>query len=51
MRRVITLLNQVAVAMEDNKGLQAQMNNAVTAAKQCQDDNLLLKRVNAFSLS
>uniref|UniRef100_A0A3Q4BBS8 Endoplasmic reticulum transmembrane protein n=1 Tax=Mola mola TaxID=94237 RepID=A0A3Q4BBS8_MOLML len=44
MRRVITLLNQVAVALEDNKGLQAQMDNAVTAAKQCQDDNLLLKQ-------
>lgn len=45
MRRVVTLLNQVAVTLEDNTGLQAQMDSAVKAAKQCQDDNLLLKQV------
>lgn len=45
MRRVVTLLNQVAVTLEDNTGLQAQMDSAVKAAKQCQDDNMLLKQV------
>lgn len=45
MRRVVTLLNQVAVTLEDSAGLQAQMDSAVKAAKQSQDDNLLLKQV------
>ncbi|XP_044049482.1 B-cell receptor-associated protein 29-like [Siniperca chuatsi] len=43
MRRVVTLLNQVAVALENSAGLQAQMDGAVKAAKQHQDDNLMLK--------
>lgn len=45
MRRVVTLLNQVAATLDDNTGLQAQMDNAIKAAKRCQDDNLLLKQV------
>ncbi|XP_075883266.1 B-cell receptor-associated protein 29-like [Nelusetta ayraudi] len=44
MRRVVTLLNQVAATLDDNAGLQAQMDGAVKAAKRCQDDNLLLKQ-------
>lgn len=45
MRRVVTLLNQVAVSLENSADLQAQMDKAVQAAKQHQDDNLLLKQV------
>lgn len=45
MRRVVTLLNQVAVTLENSAGLEAQMDNAVKAAKQHQDDNLMLKQV------
>lgn len=44
MRRVVTLLNQVAVTLEDTAGLQAQMDNAVKAAKQHQEDNLTLRK-------
>nr|XP_046250344.1 B-cell receptor-associated protein 29 [Scatophagus argus] len=44
MRRVVTLLNQVAVTLEDSAGLQAQMDSAVKATKQCQDNNLMLKQ-------
>lgn len=44
MRRVVTLLNQVAATLDDNAGLQAQMDGAVKAAKRGQDDNLLLKQ-------
>ncbi|KAM9351905.1 B-cell receptor-associated protein 29 [Symphorus nematophorus] len=44
MRRVVTLLNQVAVTLEDSAGLQAQMNTAVKAARQHQEDNLKLKQ-------
>lgn len=44
MRRVITLLNQVAVTLEESAGLQAQMDSAVKAAQQHQDDNLMLKQ-------
>uniref|UniRef100_A0A0F8AS02 Uncharacterized protein n=1 Tax=Larimichthys crocea TaxID=215358 RepID=A0A0F8AS02_LARCR len=44
MRRVVTLLNQVAVTLENSAGLEAQMDNAVKAAKQHQDDNLMLKQ-------
>lgn len=44
MRRVITLLNQAAVLMESSADLQAQMESAVKAAKQHQDDNLILKQ-------
>lgn len=45
MRRVVTLLNQVAVTLEDTAGLQAQMDSAVKAAKQHQEDNLTLRKV------
>ena len=45
MRRVVTLLNQVAVTLETTAGLQAQMDNAVKASKQHQEDNLTLKQV------
>ncbi|KAM7396929.1 hypothetical protein PAMP_019932 [Pampus punctatissimus] len=44
MRRVVTLLNQVAATMENSAGLQAQMDSAVKAAKQNQEDNLKLKQ-------
>ncbi|XP_074488687.1 B-cell receptor-associated protein 29-like [Sebastes fasciatus] len=44
MRRIVTLLNQVAVTVESSAGLQAQMDNAVKAAKQHQNDNLRLKQ-------
>ncbi|KAM3609254.1 uncharacterized protein V6R79_012011 [Siganus canaliculatus] len=44
MRRVVTLLNQVAVTLEESAGLQTEMDNVVKAAKQCQDDNLRLKQ-------
>lgn len=44
MRRIVTLLNQVAVSVENSAGLQAQMDSAVKAAKQHQDDNLMLKQ-------
>ncbi|XP_039988641.1 B-cell receptor-associated protein 29-like [Xiphias gladius] len=44
MRRVVTLLNQVAVTLENSAGLQAQMDRAVKAANQHQEDNLMLKQ-------
>ncbi|XP_041652159.1 B-cell receptor-associated protein 29-like [Cheilinus undulatus] len=44
MRRIVTLLNQVAVTLEDSAGLQVQMDSAVIAAKQHQEDNLTLKQ-------
>ncbi|KAK5927796.1 hypothetical protein CgunFtcFv8_012917 [Champsocephalus gunnari] len=44
MRRTVTLLNQVAVTVENSAGLQAQMDSAVKVAKQHQDDNLKLKQ-------
>ncbi|KAM9815380.1 B-cell receptor-associated protein 29-like [Syngnathus typhle] len=43
MRRVIVLLNQVAVAAENNAGLQAQMESAAKAANKHQEDNRVLK--------
>lgn len=49
MRRVLTLLNQIAVTLDDNAGLQAQMDSAVKAVKQCQDDNSLLKQVSLMT--
>lgn len=48
MRRVASLLNQVAVTMEDSAGLQSQIDNAVRAAKQHQEDKLTLKQVRSF---
>ncbi|XP_054476683.1 B-cell receptor-associated protein 29-like [Anoplopoma fimbria] len=44
MRRIVTLLNQVAVTVENSAGLQAQMDSAVKAAKLHHDDNLKLKQ-------
>ncbi|CAN9499088.1 unnamed protein product [Ophioblennius macclurei] len=44
MRRVVTLLNQAAVALEDRAGFQAQVDRAVKAAKHHQEDNLKLKQ-------
>lgn len=44
MRRVVTLLNQVAATLDNNAGIQAQMDGAVKAAKRCQEDNLMLKQ-------
>ncbi|XP_072242212.1 B-cell receptor-associated protein 29-like [Leuresthes tenuis] len=43
MRRVVTLLNQVAVTVENSAGLQVQMDSAFKAAKKHQEDNQLLK--------
>lgn len=51
MRRVVTLLNQVAATQDDNAGLQAQMDGAVKAARRCQDDNLLLKQASPAHLA
>lgn len=45
MRRIFSLLNQVAITLEDNNSLQTQMDSAVKAAQQCQEDNRLLERV------
>lgn len=45
MRRVVTLLNHVAVTLDNSAELQAQMDSAAKAAKQHQDDNLMLKQV------
>lgn len=45
MRRIFSLLNQVAAALEDSKRLQTQMDTAVETAKQCHEDSQLLKRV------
>ncbi|GAA6224026.1 B-cell receptor-associated protein 29-like isoform X1 [Lates japonicus] len=44
MRRVVTLLNQVAITLETSAGLQAQMDTAVKAARQHQEDNRMLKQ-------
>ncbi|XP_044213558.1 B-cell receptor-associated protein 29 [Thunnus albacares] len=44
MRRVVTLLNQLATTLENSAGLQAQMDSAVKAAKQHKEDNLILKQ-------
>ncbi|KAM9854360.1 B-cell receptor-associated protein 29 [Aulostomus maculatus] len=44
MRRIVTLLNQVAVTLDNSAGLQAQVDGAVKAAKQHQEDNLTLKK-------
>ncbi|XP_061679122.1 B-cell receptor-associated protein 29 isoform X1 [Syngnathoides biaculeatus] len=44
IRRVIILLNQVAGWVENNAGLQAQMENAAKAVKQHQEHNRVLKQ-------
>lgn len=45
MRRIFSLLTQVAVTLEDNASLQSQVDDTVRAAAQCQEDNQRLKRV------
>ncbi|KAM4733648.1 B-cell receptor-associated protein 29-like [Anableps anableps] len=45
MRRVVTLLNQIAETSENTTGLQAQMDNAFKAAEKHQEDNQILKKV------
>ncbi|XP_026221917.1 B-cell receptor-associated protein 29-like [Anabas testudineus] len=42
--RIITLLNQVAATLVDSAGLQAQVDCAVRAARQHQEDNLMLQQ-------
>lgn len=44
MRRIVTLVNQVALATVDNAGLQAQMAGTNQAAVRYQEDNLQLKQ-------
>uniref|UniRef100_H2V2U3 Endoplasmic reticulum transmembrane protein n=1 Tax=Takifugu rubripes TaxID=31033 RepID=H2V2U3_TAKRU len=44
MRRIFSLLNQIAVTLEDNTSLQTQMDSAVRAAQKFQEDNQLLER-------
>ncbi|XP_029992299.1 B-cell receptor-associated protein 29-like [Sphaeramia orbicularis] len=44
MRRVVTLLNQVAITLEDSACLQVQMDRTVKAAQQHQEDNIRLKQ-------
>ncbi|KAM3869840.1 B-cell receptor-associated protein 29 [Diretmus argenteus] len=44
MRRVVTLLNQVAITSEASAGLQAQVDRANKAAIQSQEDTLLLRQ-------
>lgn len=45
MRRVVTLLSQVAATLEDSVGLQAQAENALQAAEKQQEENQKLKTV------
>ncbi|XP_026167410.1 B-cell receptor-associated protein 29 [Mastacembelus armatus] len=44
MRRVVTLLNQVAATLENSAVLQIQMDTAIKAAMQHQEDSLMLKQ-------
>ncbi|KAG7263261.1 hypothetical protein CRUP_022164 [Coryphaenoides rupestris] len=44
MRRIVTLVNQVAMAAADNAGLQAQLVSTNQAAVRYQADNLQLKQ-------
>ncbi|XP_020790645.2 B-cell receptor-associated protein 29 [Boleophthalmus pectinirostris] len=44
MRRVVTLLNQVAVSAESSAALQAQMDNMANAVKQHEEDNKRLRQ-------
>lgn len=45
MKRVITLINQLAAASGTTAALQAQADNANQTAKKYMDDNDLLKKV------
>ncbi|XP_077566639.1 B-cell receptor-associated protein 29-like [Stigmatopora nigra] len=44
MWRIISMLNKVAFALENNSGLQSQMENAAKAAEQHQEENRRLKQ-------
>ncbi|KAM4553420.1 B-cell receptor-associated protein 29 [Fundulus diaphanus] len=44
MHRVFTLLNQIAVTLENSAGLQAQMDKAFKAAEKHQENNQILKK-------
>lgn len=44
IRRLVTLLNQIAKTSANTAGLQAQMNHAVKAAEKIQEDNQILKK-------
>ncbi|XP_054895491.1 B-cell receptor-associated protein 29 [Poeciliopsis prolifica] len=43
MRRIVTLLNQIAETSVNSAGLQAQMDNAFKTAEKHQEDNQILK--------
>ncbi|XP_008410046.1 B-cell receptor-associated protein 29-like [Poecilia reticulata] len=43
MRRIVTLLNQIAETLVNTAGLQAQMDNAFKTAERHQEDNQILK--------
>uniref|UniRef100_A0A3B3WIP6 Endoplasmic reticulum transmembrane protein n=1 Tax=Poecilia mexicana TaxID=48701 RepID=A0A3B3WIP6_9TELE len=47
MRRIVTLLNQIAETSVNTAGLQAQMDNAFKTAERHQEDNQILKTVRA----
>lgn len=44
IRRLVTLLNQIAKTSANTAGLQAQMNHAVKAAEKIQEDSQILKK-------
>uniref|UniRef100_A0A3B3Y5G5 Endoplasmic reticulum transmembrane protein n=1 Tax=Poecilia mexicana TaxID=48701 RepID=A0A3B3Y5G5_9TELE len=48
MRRIVTLLNQIAETSVNTAGLQAQMDNAFKTAERHQEDNQILKTVRAL---
>jgi len=50
MRRVITLINQLAVALGTSVALQTQAESANKAAKKYMEDNELLKQVKGLYL-
>uniref|UniRef100_A0A3B3V5N6 Endoplasmic reticulum transmembrane protein n=1 Tax=Poecilia latipinna TaxID=48699 RepID=A0A3B3V5N6_9TELE len=50
MRRIVTLLNQIAETSVNTAGLQAQMDNAFKTAERHQEDNQILKTVRASDL-
>lgn len=50
MRRVITLINQLAVAIGTSVALQTQAESANKAAKKYMEDNEMLKQVKSLYL-
>lgn len=48
LRRVISLINQLASVMDDNDALQTQVENVNGTAKKHMEDNDELKKVNCF---